>query len=284
LPSVSSINRIVRSNRRVVYNADGTTMEVESDYDSRDGTDDENENENFVTPTVRIKCEPNSVPSPSSSSVSSSSPRSGNIRHRGDCRCDVCIKKYKFAPSLATHQNPTKIAMLSTPIYDHNEVADNLGDSNSIAIVSTLNTSEDDSLKQSPPPAHCHSTLNRSSTDDIKPLDLTLSSIHQTSKISGQLPSVEQPLNLCSKRKRRPPVNSSPMKHNAASISASTTSAASTMFMPFYPMPPFFDPASMNQQQILQQLQSFYFQIQQQKLASENTESKGSTATTATSE
>ena len=48
--------------------------------------------------------------SSSSSSCSSSSPRSTTIRHRGDCRCDVCIKKYKFAPS--------KISSLPTQIAD----------------------------------------------------------------------------------------------------------------------------------------------------------------------
>ncbi|CAF4940458.1 unnamed protein product, partial [Rotaria sp. Silwood2] len=68
---------------------------LDSDFDSRDGSDNENENENV------IKCETNHISSSSpSTSVSSSSPRSTNIRHRGDCRCDACIKKYKFAPSL----------------------------------------------------------------------------------------------------------------------------------------------------------------------------------------
>jgi len=61
LPSVSSINRIVRSNRRIIFNNDGSitgmwiyfgienigfcfSVELDSDYDSRDGSDDENEN------------------------------------------------------------------------------------------------------------------------------------------------------------------------------------------------------------------------------------------------
>ena len=61
LPSVSSINRIVRSNRRIVFNNDGTItgmlfpligsiampliiLELDSDFDSRDGSDNENEN------------------------------------------------------------------------------------------------------------------------------------------------------------------------------------------------------------------------------------------------
>lgn len=62
LPSVSSINRIVRSNRRIIFNNDGTItgmlfpfysiamellwiiLELDSDFDSRDGSDDENEN------------------------------------------------------------------------------------------------------------------------------------------------------------------------------------------------------------------------------------------------
>ncbi|CAF4540768.1 unnamed protein product, partial [Rotaria magnacalcarata] len=43
LPSVSSINRIVRSNRRIVFNNDGTITEFDSDFDSRDGSDNENE-------------------------------------------------------------------------------------------------------------------------------------------------------------------------------------------------------------------------------------------------
>jgi hypothetical protein len=49
-------------------------------------------------------------------SSSPSSSRSTNIRHRGDCRCDVCVKKYKFAPSL---NNSTK---KSTNI-DHEETS-----------------------------------------------------------------------------------------------------------------------------------------------------------------
>ncbi len=68
LPSVSSINRIVRSNRRIVFNNDGTItgmlfltrknaifdweyLELDSDFDSRDGSD--NENENVVKYEVR---------------------------------------------------------------------------------------------------------------------------------------------------------------------------------------------------------------------------------------
>lgn len=62
LPSVSSINRIVRSNRRIIFNNDGSItgkmveedrwgiivevyhLELDSDFDSRDSSDHENEN------------------------------------------------------------------------------------------------------------------------------------------------------------------------------------------------------------------------------------------------
>lgn len=64
LPSVSSINRIVRSNRRIVFNNDGTItgrrmtskplvlfdvhlrLELDSDADSRDESDNENDYSN----------------------------------------------------------------------------------------------------------------------------------------------------------------------------------------------------------------------------------------------
>ncbi len=69
MPSVSSINRIVRSNRRIVFNNDGTItgrmnfgekkfikrkyfLELDSDADSHDESD--NENENSAKPEVRI--------------------------------------------------------------------------------------------------------------------------------------------------------------------------------------------------------------------------------------
>ncbi|CAF5200323.1 unnamed protein product, partial [Rotaria magnacalcarata] len=139
LPSVSSINRIVRSNRRIVFNNDGSITELDSDFDSRDGSDNENEN--------LIKCETNHVSSSSSpSSVSSSSPRSTNIRHRGDCRCDACIKKYKFAPSL---NNLAKNPSNKSTISDNGDIQINEHDSNSI--------SDNDVTKQiitiaSPPP------------------------------------------------------------------------------------------------------------------------------------
>ncbi|CAF1601524.1 unnamed protein product [Adineta ricciae] len=224
LPSVSSINRIVRSNRRIVFNNDGTITELDSDFDSRDGSDDENENS--------IKSEP-------SQASSSTASRSTNIRHRGDCRCDVCIKKYKFAPS---SNNLTK--KFSNP--DHEETSD----SNSMSMPAI---SDDDPLKQSPPPppaTHCRLTPT-SSTDDTKPLDLSRK-------------QNEQPLNLCSKRKRNPPINLAKRNKTSTSPSlplpSSTANSAASMLIPFYAISPFFDP---NQQEMLQQMQSFYLQLQQ---------------------
>ncbi|UJR31393.1 hypothetical protein I4U23_018887 [Adineta vaga] len=223
LPSVSSINRIVRSNRRIVFNNDGTITELDSDFDSRDGSDNENEDS--------IKSEPSQA-SPTLSS------RSTNIRHRGDCRCDVCIKKYKFAPS------SNSSAKKSTNL-DHEETSD----SNSMSMPAAF---DDDHMKQSPPPPpaiHCRLTPT-STTDDTKPLDLSRK-------------QNEQPLNLCSKRKRNPPVSLSKRNKTPTSPtlpSSIPTTPASSMFVPFYAISPFFDP---NQQEMLQQMQSFYLQLQQ---------------------
>ncbi|CAF1298142.1 unnamed protein product [Rotaria sp. Silwood1] len=230
LPSVSSINRIVRSNRRIVFNNDGSFTEFDSDFDSRDGSDNENE--------ISIKSE---------SSQNSSSSRSSNIRHRGDCRCDVCIKKYKFAPSLYNNNTTKK----STPI-DHEETSD----SNSMSMTTI---SDDDQIKQSPPPPpaiHCRLTPTNIDDDDIKPLDL--------SKKQN-----EQPLNLCSKRKRSVPVslskrnntnNPNITNNNTLNSSSISTNPTSSMFLPFYAMSPFFDS---NQQEIFQQMQTYYLQLQQ---------------------
>jgi len=52
-----------------------------------------------------------------------------NIRHRGDCRCDVCVKKYKFAPSL---HNLTKNSLNKSIISDNGDNLGNENDSNSI--------------------------------------------------------------------------------------------------------------------------------------------------------
>ncbi|CAF3720165.1 unnamed protein product [Rotaria sp. Silwood1] len=277
LPSVSSINRIVRSNRRIVFNNDGSITELDSDFDSRDGSDNENENV--------IKCETNHVSSSSSSSsVSSSSPRSTNIRHRGDCRCDACIKKYKFAPSL---HNLTKTSSIKSTISENEDNQINENDSNSI--------SNDDTIKQTtittttttttPPPAkHCNLNIP-SIDDDIKPLDLSISSTTQISKQQN-----EQPLNLSSKRKRHQPVSLLASKRNnssstiitkpatttttaTAAAAAAAAATASSMFIPFYAISPFFDPTTTNQQELFQQFQTFYLQLQQQqqKLTNETT-------------
>ncbi|CAF1038755.1 unnamed protein product [Adineta ricciae] len=263
LPSVSSINRIVRSNRRIVFNNDGTITELDSDFDSRDGSDNENENSQ--------KYDTNHVSSSSSSSVSSSSPRSTNIRHRGDCRCDVCIKKYKFAPS--SLHNPMKTSSTKSTISDSGDMHNNENDSNSMSNEdSTKHTKTSSRTSSSPPPAtHCNLNVQFNS-DDVKPLDLSISSKQ----------SNEQPLNLCSKRKRHTPVSLSSLKRNKtpsagadpASVTDTTTpavaaaaaaAAASSMFIPFYAISPFFDPSTANQQEIFQQFQAFYLQLQQQQ-------------------
>jgi len=247
LPSVSSINRIVRSNRRIVFNNDGSITELDSDFDSHDGSDNENEN----------------LSKSDSNTTTSSSSRSTNIRHRGDCRCDVCIKKYKFAPS-------TKIS----PQLDQGETSD----SNSMSMVGI---SDDDALKGPPafppPAAHCRltpTTSLASTIDDPKPLDL---SIKPSSSITTT--SAEQPLNLSSKRKRNPPMSLSKRNHALSSSSpsvssvtgASTTTTTTTTnspavpspFIPFYALTPFLDPNAVNQQEMLQQLQTFYSQLQE---------------------
>lgn len=129
--------------------------------------------------------------------------------------------------------------------------------------------SDDDPRKSSPSPttsvppppaAHCRLT-SPTIPDDIKPLDL--------SKKQN-----EQPLNLCSKRKRHTPVSLSKRTNSGStsSTSSSTTTTTTTtsnnsnpsMFMPFYPLTPFFDPnLAVNQQELFQQMQTFYLQFQE---------------------
>ncbi len=108
--------------------------------------------------------------------------------------------------------------------------------------------SDDDRIKQSssspPPAAHCRLTPTLIN-DDTKPLDL---SIKQN----------EQPLNLCSKRKRKTPVSLT--KRNKTLTPPPPPPPSSSMFIPFYAIPPFFDP---NQQEMLQQMQTYYLQLQQ---------------------
>ena len=228
----------------------------------------------------------NQASSSSSSSVSSStSPRSTNIRHRGDCRCDVCIKKYKFAPSL---HNLTKNSSTKSTISENGATLTHENDSNSMNIQDlvsesfdilnsnlTLFQSKQPILTSSPPPPATHCNLNLPSIiDDVKPLDLTMASMSQLTKQQN-----EQPLNLCSKRKRNPPVSLSALKRNkttpsvvenpAANVTAAAAAAAaaaSSMFIPFYGISPFFDPTTAtNQQEIFQQFQALYLQMQQQQ-------------------
>lgn len=246
LPSVSSINRIVRSNRRIVFNNDGSITELDSDFDSRDSSDNENENLN------------------KSESNTSSTSRSTNIRHRGDCRCEVCVKKYKFAPSSnSSSKKSTSVERSET------------SDSNSMSMAGV---SDDDQLKTSPtggvpppPAAHCLSTNpTTSTTDDAKPLDLSIK-------------STEQPLNLSSKRKKSTPISLSKRIHNANLSASSTTKSsssndasttnnsapASSMFIPFYALAPFFDPNVAAQPELLQQFQNFYSQFQDKLMKNE---------------
>jgi hypothetical protein len=111
--------------------------------------------------------------------------------------------------------------------------------------------SDDDQIKVSPPPAaHCRLTPT-SISNDIQPLDL--------SKKQN-----EQPLNLCSKRKRNTPVSLSKRNNPSSStpsVPPPVTNPASSMLIPFYAISPFFDPN--NQQDLLQQMQTFYLQLQQ---------------------
>ena len=120
--------------------------------------------------------------------------------------------------------------------------------------------SDDDQMKQSPPleppPAnHCRSSPPNNDDDDVKPLDL--------SKKQN-----EQPLNLCSKRKRTTPVCLSKRPNhtntNTVSSSLAPTNLTPSMFLPFYTMTPFFDSnITTNQQELLQQMQTYYLQLQQ---------------------
>jgi hypothetical protein len=111
------------------------------------------------------------------------------------------------------------------------------------------------SSDESPPPAaHCRLTPT-GITDDIKPLDLSVK-------------ANEQPLNLCSKRKRNTPVslskrNNTSTPNSSTPTTTTTTNSASSMFIPFYAISPLFDPNVTNQQEILQQFQTFYLQLQQ---------------------
>jgi hypothetical protein len=112
--------------------------------------------------------------------------------------------------------------------------------------------SDDDQIKPSPPPppaTHCCLTPTLIN-DDIKPLDL--------SKKQN-----EQPLNLCSKRKRNTPVSLS-KRNNRITSPSTTINPPSSMFIPFYNISPFFDSnITTNQQEIIQQMQTFYLQLQQ---------------------
>jgi hypothetical protein len=124
------------------------------------------------------------------------------------------------------------------------------GDSNSMSMTGV---SDDDRIKQSssppPPAAHCRLTPTLIN-DDTKPLDL---SIKQN----------EQPLNLCSKRKRKTPVSLTKRNKTLTSPPPPPPPPVLTnpsMFIPFYAIPPFFDP---NQQEMLQQMQTYYLQLQQ---------------------
>lgn len=147
----------------------------------------------------------------------------------------------------------------------------------------TLFQSKQPIQASSPPPAtHCN--VNAPSVDDdVKPLDLTMASMSQLPKQSN-----EQPLNLCSKRKRHQPVSLSTLKRNktsptvvenppatmtaTAAAAAAAAAAASSMFIPFYAISPFFDPASAtNQQEIFHQFQSLYLQLQQQQQQQKST-------------
>lgn len=113
----------------------------------------------------------------------------------------------------------------------------------------TATISEDDpQRKQSPPPPaiHCRST-STNIDDDTKPLDL--------SKKQN-----EQPLNLCSKRKRTTPVCLSKRTNNPLNSPTIAPNPASSMFLPFYAISPFLDT---NQQEIFQQMQTYYLQLQQ---------------------
>ncbi len=125
------------------------------------------------------------------------------------------------------------------------------GNSNSMSMTAV---SDDEQIKLSPPPppaTHCRLTPTSISTD-IQPLDL--------SKKQN-----EQPLNLCSKRKRNTPVSLSKRNNSISAPSVPlplpTNNPASSMLIPFYAISPFFDPN--NQQDLLQQMQTFYLQLQQ---------------------
>jgi hypothetical protein len=131
----------------------------------------------------------------------------------------------------------------------------------------TTAVSDDDHKqpKSTPPPpaAHCRLTP-ATSKEELKPLDLSIK-------------ATEQPLNLCSKRKRKAPASLS-KRHNPQPSKTSTSSPSSTttpppppvipssMFAPFYGIAPFFNPTVGNPQEALQQFQNFYSQLQQ-KLA-----------------
>lgn len=59
---------------------------------------------------------------------------------------------------------------------------------------------------------------------------------------------------------------------STAAAAAAAAAAASSMFIPFYAISPFFDSTLTNQQEMFQQFQAFYLQLQQQqKLANETT-------------
>ncbi|CAF1175064.1 unnamed protein product, partial [Didymodactylos carnosus] len=236
LPSVSSINRIVRSNRRIVINPDGTINEIDSDfYDS----DDENS----------AKSEHANVSSPSSGSVGSS-PRSGNIRHRGDCRCDSCVKKYKFSPCNnksvngdVTNGNELENNSTSKLVSSDNHQLLDESNLNSIEpdFYSTLKKmfdNEPGELKlKTPPPAHCRTKTSSISTlIHDNPLDLSITTPNRkqgkkqlkTKPISEKISN--EPLNLSSNIKKRPVTDniSSPSKRSSSNIPNYVTDKSQT--------------------------------------------------------
>ncbi|CAF0937674.1 unnamed protein product [Didymodactylos carnosus] len=213
LPSVSSINRIVRSNRRIVVNPDGTINEVDSDFDLYD-SDDENS----------AKSERANASSPSSGSVGSS-PRAGNIRHRGDCRCDSCVKKYKFSPCNNKSTNgeivdgihASELENDNKSPYNHQLLDESNLNSIDLDFYSTTNKifeNEPGELNlKAPPPAHCRTKLSSIFTSSHDhPLDLSITTTnHNHKQRKKQLKHnplsdtfQNEPLNLCSESKKRP--------------------------------------------------------------------------------
>jgi hypothetical protein len=122
LPSVSSINRIVRSNKR--YDnalsplSSSSLTNNQNHYDDIDYENDTNEDQhNSSLNSDNNQLANDSLPSSSSSVASYSNQQHQQHqqqRHKGDCCCQTCVIKYKYVVTSMTNEDTTTTATLPT--------------------------------------------------------------------------------------------------------------------------------------------------------------------------